>query len=378
MRVALKRFWDQRSPKSKRHLVQGVLLSTLAAAVAAGGYISTDTKVPSRTAPPTLVPLDPGLLTRQHSADLEVRLRELEAENRTLKAIPSTQTVLPPLPERGVPIPPPLLHAPPAHQTGVMAPPPPLVAVPTPPPVRQELGEIVRTRHTAAMPTPLTPQPVPASPGAYLPPSFMAATLLSGLDAPTSHDAKGTPVPVILRIKAPAMLPNEVKADLQGCFVIADGRGNLATERAELVLVSLSCLDTRGQAVIDQKIKGFVVDDDGKIGLRGKVVAKMGAAIARSMLAGFFGGAGDAVKAAATTTTVNPLGSTQTIEAREVALAGLGNGLAGGFKELQKFYLDLARQSMPVVEVGATRPVTLVISEGTTLSIRKISKGVSR
>ena len=37
MRVALKRFWDQRSPKSKRHLVQGVLLSTLAAAVAAGG-----------------------------------------------------------------------------------------------------------------------------------------------------------------------------------------------------------------------------------------------------------------------------------------------------------------------------------------------------
>jgi conjugal transfer pilus assembly protein TraB len=206
----------------------------------------------------------------------------------------------------------------------------------------------------------------------------MAATLLSGLDAPTSNDARGTPVPVILRIKAPAMLPNEVKADLQGCFVIADGRGNLATERAELVLVSLSCLDTRGQAVIDQKVKGFVVDDDGKIGLRGKVVAKMGSAIARSMLAGFFGGAGDALKSAATTTSINPLGTTQTIEARDVALAGVGTGLAGGFKELQKFYLDLARQSMPVVEVGATRPVTLVISEGTTLTIRKIAKGVSR
>ena len=37
----------------------------------------------------------------------------------------------------------------------------------------------------------------------YLPPSFMEATLLSGLDAPTTSEAKGNPVPVLLRVKDP-------------------------------------------------------------------------------------------------------------------------------------------------------------------------------
>jgi conjugal transfer pilus assembly protein TraB len=209
----------------------------------------------------------------------------------------------------------------------------------------------------------------------YLPPSFMEATLLSGLDAPTASEAKGNPVPVLLKVKTPAVLPNSVKANLKGCFVIADGRGNLATERAELLLVSLSCLDRKGQAVIDQKVKGFVVDEDGKIGLRGKVVAKMGAMVARSMIAGFFGGVGDVLKASATTTSVSALGTTQSINANDLAVAGVGNGLSSGFKEIQKFYMELARQTLPVIEVGATKPVTLVVSEGTNLEIKKISKG---
>jgi conjugal transfer pilus assembly protein TraB len=172
----------------------------------------------------------------------------------------------------------------------------------------------------------------------YLPPSFMEATLLSGLDAPTTSDAKGNPVPVLIRIKTPAVLPNSVKANLKGCFVIADGKGNLSTERAELVLVSLSCLDRKGQAVVDQKIKGFVVDEDGKIGLRGKVVSKMGSLIARSMIAGFFGGTGDAIKASATTTAISPLGSTQVIDAKNIGIAGAGAGLSNAFKEIEKFY----------------------------------------
>jgi conjugal transfer pilus assembly protein TraB len=209
----------------------------------------------------------------------------------------------------------------------------------------------------------------------YLPPSFMEATLLSGLDAPTTSEAKGNPVPVLLRVKMPAILPNSVKANLKGCFVIADGKGNLATERAELLLVSLSCLDRRGQAVVDQKIRGFVVDEDGKIGLRGRVVAKMGSMVARSMLAGFFGGAGDALKSSASTLSVSPLGTTQTVEPKDIALAGAGAGMSSGFKEIQKFYMELARQTMPVIEVGATKRVTLVISEGAHLEIKRTAKG---
>jgi len=203
----------------------------------------------------------------------------------------------------------------------------------------------------------------------------MEATLLSGLDAPTVESAKGNPVPVLLRIKDLAILPNKVKADLKGCFVIAEGQGNLADERAHLRLVNLSCLSRKGQAVIDQKIKGFVVDSDGKIGLRGTVVSKMGSAIARSVLAGFFGGVGDALRSATVTSSVSALGTTQTVDPGQIAQAGLGSGLAQGAHELQKFYLELAKQSMPVIEVGATRNITLVVSEGVDLEIKEKSGG---
>ncbi len=208
----------------------------------------------------------------------------------------------------------------------------------------------------------------------YLPPSFMAATLLSGLDAPTSESAKGSPVPALLRIKDLAVLPNSVKADLKGCFVIAEGLGNLADERAHMRLVSLSCLTHEGQSVIDQKIKGFLVDQDGKIGLKGKVVSRMGSAIARSMLAGFFGGLGEYVATQNTITSTSPLGTTQTIDPADALQFGVGNGLTSAFKDTQKFYLDLAKQALPVIEIGATKEVTMVIEEGIMLELQDPGK----
>ncbi len=205
----------------------------------------------------------------------------------------------------------------------------------------------------------------------YLPPSFMAATLLSGLDAPAAEHAKGHPLPALLRIEDPAFLPNKVRADLSGCFVIAEGYGNLADERAHLRMTNLSCLSKKGRSVIDARVKGFVVDQDGKIGLRGEVASKMGAVIARSVIAGFFGGLGEAITQQTQTVAISPLGQTSTVDPGKVAQAGLGKGLSTAAQEIQRFYLELARQSVPVVQVGATRRITLVISEGAELEVKE-------
>ncbi|MGK7346035.1 MAG: TraB/VirB10 family protein [Candidatus Nitrospinota bacterium M3_3B_026] len=210
----------------------------------------------------------------------------------------------------------------------------------------------------------------------YLPPSFMEASLISGLDAPTVENAKGNPMPALLRVKAPAVLPNRVKANLKGCFVIASGYGDLAAERAYLRLDTLSCISKNGGSVIDQQVKGFVVDVDGKIGLRGRVVSKMGSTIARSMVAGFFGGVGDVLRLSGTTTSTSALGTTQMYDTEKLAEIGIGSGLGQAAKEIQKFYLELARQTMPVIEVGATKQVTLVIQEGADLKIRDACVGV--
>ena len=209
----------------------------------------------------------------------------------------------------------------------------------------------------------------------YLPPSFMEASLLTGFDASTSGTGKNSPEPMLLRIQTPAVLPNDIKGDVEGCFVVAEAVGRLDKERADVRLTSLSCLSKNGQAVIDETVKGFVTDSDSKVGLSGRVVSRMGAATARATVAGIFGGAGDWLKAASTTTSTSALGSTQTVDSGDVVPYALGGGLSEGANTLRDFYLDLARQTTPVIEVGATKEITVVISEGKDLQIREIDSG---
>ena len=207
----------------------------------------------------------------------------------------------------------------------------------------------------------------------YLPPSFMEANLLTGFDAATSGSSKNSPEPLLLRIKTPAVLPNDVKAELSGCFVVAEAVGRLDKERADIRLVSLSCLSNEGRAVIDTPVKGFVTDSDSKVGLSGRVVSRMGAATARAIVAGLFEGAGDALKASATTTSTSALGSIATIDSSQVGKSALGSGLSQGAQTLSDFYLDLVKQSTPVIEVGAAKKITVIISEGKELAIRDIA-----
>ncbi len=209
----------------------------------------------------------------------------------------------------------------------------------------------------------------------YLPPSFMEGTLLSGMYAPANSGGKGEPLPGLIRIKNLAILPNSVKADLKGCFVIVEAQGSLFDERAHVRLDTLSCLAKNGESVIDQRVKGYVVDEDGFVGLRGTVVSKMGAAVARSLFAGFVAGFGDAVAQSTTITSISPLGTTQTFNTDEAAKAGAGKGLSQAGHDLQRFLLDLGKQAIPAIEVGAMRPVTVVISEGVDLEIKEKKNG---
>ena len=390
--MSLKETWKNLEPERKR---KAVLAASIAVVIllGAGGYQMRSKPVPPpRTEEkPTSLIQTPGMLQKslyqQSQQELAKRDRQMDELREQLAALMEKEKAdeqvqgkdlqgpaandpgfMPPLPGSGLP------SYPPPPPPGTVF--PVTTAPPTgPPPVPEEIvavGEI----GMVSVPVQEVVEDKKKADGQriYLPPSFMAATLLSGLDAPTSESAKGSPVPALLRIKDLAVLPNSVKADLKGCFVIAEGLGNLSDERAHMRLVSLSCLTREGQAVIDQKVKGFLVDQDGKIGLKGTVVSRMGSAIARSMVAGFFGGLGEYVAAQNTIVSTSPLGTTQTIDAGDALQYGAGSGLASAFKDTQKFYLDLAKQALPVIEVGATKDVTLVIEEGVTLELRDPTK----
>lgn len=204
----------------------------------------------------------------------------------------------------------------------------------------------------------------------YLPPGFMKARLLTGIDALASRDATSNPEPIIARVQAPAVLPNDVKANLSGCFVVGNATGSLAKERVEVQLVSISCVDFDEHVVVDQSIKGFFVDADGKKGLSGKVVTRAGATLARSFIAGTIAGISQSVEGTFGSLSTSALGNVRSLDAGDAAKAGIAGGLGKSSDKLTEFYLDLARQAGPVVEVGAAKDVVVVIQEGLALEIK--------
>ena len=211
----------------------------------------------------------------------------------------------------------------------------------------------------------------------YLPSgSFTEATLLHGLYAPTTSAAKGEPMPVLIRIKTLSQLPNRVKSNLKGCFVIASAVGKLSDQRAHLRLTNISCITKGGEAVIDQKIQGYVADADGFIGLKGRVVSKMGDAIARGFLAGFFGGIGSGLSASSQNTSYGPLGATSmpVVDPVKIGLAGMGQGLSDATKQIQKFYMELAKETLPVVEILPQKKITMILTKGVKLDVKPLKK----
>lgn len=205
----------------------------------------------------------------------------------------------------------------------------------------------------------------------YLPPSLIPAKLITGIKAHTIKGAKKNPSLVMLRIQKPAILPNYVKAQLKGCFVIAEGYGRLDTQRIELRTVSLSCLGKKGESLIDQEIDGFVVDSDGSVGLAGHVYSHMDESIGYAFAAGAFAGFGRQYSYSKSSITTSGLGSVTTVDPNKALSSSFGQGIADSSSEIKDIYLDIVKQAAPVIEVGPTKNVDIVISKGVYLKIKE-------
>ena len=115
--------------------------------------------------------------------------------------------------------------------------------------------------------------------------SFARARLLNGVEAPTGGQANGNPVPMLLEIKDPAFLPNRYRSDIKRCMVTANATGDLSSERVLVRLDRMSCI-THSRGAIDVRVTGYVTGEDGKTGLKARVVTRSGQAIANALLVG--------------------------------------------------------------------------------------------
>jgi conjugal transfer pilus assembly protein TraB len=204
----------------------------------------------------------------------------------------------------------------------------------------------------------------------FLPISFAKAQTLHGLRIVTSDGAMADPEQLLIRIQAPNILPNSIRSDLEGCFVMSSVTGHLAKRRVDPQLAYISCLNKDGQSVIEEEVQGYVVDADGNKGMSANIVSQMSDFIWRALLTGTVGGIGEGVSLSGVSNAITGGGQVQTFDPNRITQSALGKGLKSGSDAIQEIFIDLAKQHAPVAEVGSSKQVYVVFQKGVWLNIK--------
>jgi conjugal transfer pilus assembly protein TraB len=310
--------------------------------------------------------------TMQRFAELEQRLTATTQAIQAPVPSPVPAAPAPALPPpSALPPPPPAPRGPAAGAVPAMppgVPPAPLSsALPLQVPAAPALMRIaVADRAAASAPTP--PAADARTVSTFLPVSFTRGTLLGGLDAPTGGQSQSNPHPVLIRLSDNSVLPNRFRGEYRDCFVIAAGYGDISSERAYLRTENLSCVRADG-AALEVRIQGSVYGEDGKVGMRGRLVTKQGQMLANALLAGVVSGIGQGLATSSTSYSTSALGTIATASGADAYRAGLGTGVGRALDRLAQYYIKLAENTFPVIEVDAGREIDVVITKGVRIDL---------
>ncbi|MDT4841040.1 Bacterial conjugation TrbI-like protein [compost metagenome] len=217
--------------------------------------------------------------------------------------------------------------------------------------------------------------------------SILSGVLVTGMDAPTGKAAQKDPFPSLIRIKTEAILPNRFRADFRECFLIAAGWGDLSSERAYMRAERLSCVRNDG-SVLESSLDAYASGEDGKAGIRGRLVSKQGQILARSLMAGFMQGVAGAfdvrqvpsiniTRSGNNDDDVQSPVYEQAFDQNAIQAAGVG-GVGSALERIADFYLEMAENIFPVIEIDAMREVDFIVKKGMTVKFNETTLKVSQ
>lgn len=177
-------------------------------------------------------------------------------------------------------------------------------------------------------------------------------------------------------------MPNRFRADVRECFLIASAFGDLSSERAYMRAETISCVRDDG-GVIENGMDAYASGEDGKAGVRGVLSPSKGQSwLVPSWLASCRG-VSEAfsvrqVPSINVTGTGSGSGSSgvidpvyqQAFNSQAIQGAAIG-GTGRALERIADFYLEMAENLYPVIEVDAAREIDFVVKKGMQLKIKK-------
>ena len=197
--------------------------------------------------------------------------------------------------------------------------------------------------------------------------SFVQAHVIGGMMASAGIESQGDPRPVLLRITDLTQIPNRVRRSIKDCHVVAAGIGDISSQRAYVRAESLSCTLNDGK-IFEEKIDGYLAGGDSMTGVQGQVIRNEKEMITNAFWAGMVRGGGKAVAGTLGSTATSPLGSVKTMGRKDVLPSMISEGMSDASDTLENYFIQLAKQHHPVIELTPGQEVSIVFLKGLSFS----------
>lgn len=191
--------------------------------------------------------------------------------------------------------------------------------------------------------------------------SFVTAKITGGADANAGVFGQSDTAPIVFQTIHEGILPNGEKSHLKNCTIIGSVYGELSSSRGIVRTNSLSCI--KDGRIIDIPVQGTVFNF-GRNGIRGTSILRNGKIVQMAGISGILTGLGETGAGLASTTSTSALGSTSNINSEDVGLSLLGNATSEIGSKLSDYYIALAEQYHPFIEINPGGIVNIVFTQG--------------
>lgn len=206
--------------------------------------------------------------------------------------------------------------------------------------------------------------------------SFVTAVMIGAADANAGVNAQGDTAPIVFRTIHDGILPNGKRSRLKGCTVTASVYGEISSNRGIARLDNLSCIfddKEKGEEILDIPVQGTAFNF-GRNGIRGTPVMRNGKIIQMAGISGLFTGLGQTAKNASSTQITGTSGVVTSIDPNQAFLNMGGSALEEVGSKMADYYIKLAEQYHPIIELNPGSVVNLVFLKGFPLDADKLAE----
>jgi conjugal transfer pilus assembly protein TraB len=203
--------------------------------------------------------------------------------------------------------------------------------------------------------------------------------LISGLTAYTGVNSVSDPEPLKIRLTDYGVIAKGFKGDIKDAVIIGSCFGEISAERARCRIHTLTLEEENGE-IIETSVKGWIMGEDGRSGIRGVVIDRAGEMARAAFGAGLLGGISSFFQKQAQSSIypVSPFGQTNALKGEELLKSAGTAGVGSALEKLADYAIKRAEKMEPVIVVDAGRQVDVLFKEGFNLSGTQVRQELHR